>query len=797
MKHFLTQKLSVYAFIIVMLAAQNARAAGLPSDASATTAAAGTAETARAAAGEKNGSQTDKQTAAGRITGLVLERGTRAPLSGAQVILPDLATETYTDGDGSFAFDGVPAGETAVFLPGDDHQPLRIRIKVPSTGELKIVLRPERKSYVLYRSAAVAPPAAGEPTKQSISKEEIAKVPGTYGDSFKVISNLPGVARTGGFSGQIVVRGSAPTDTQTMVEGINIPQLYHFGGLYSVFNTDLLTGIEFQAGPQAARVGRRTGGLIEAKLALPPAESTWHATVEANAFHAGAIVSGGLSPDTHVTLAARRSYIDGLLATVVPAGVLPFVAVPRYYDYQAKVDHRFSAHTNATLLLFGSDDSLRAVVDKPPAAFPSARGGINAATAFVGGIGVLRYGGESWRGQTTVGAVPSSVNVALGSAIAFNLKASDYTLRQDFSRQFSGFKLRAGMDWLWTPYEISLQLPYTPGTGEPGTGSGAQGKTVSLVQKGSFYAPAVWTDAVLVPFKHLELVAGLRLDFFRGYSKSDAATVIQRIDQTVSPRLALREKLNDNWTLKASAGLSSQKPEPQQLGALYGNPDLRAIRAGEINVGAEWRASEALVLDAQLFDKNLWNLVVVNPNWPASGAPYSNDGVGHVRGLELLVRHKPIGQFFGWISYTLQRAVRVDHPGEVERLFGWDQTHIFTALGSYKFTGNWEVGARWRYTTGSPVTGIETAIWNGSDDTWSRVSSTCVNCQRLPAFHQLDVRVDKTWAFNQFVLAAYLDVQNVYNRANAESIQYSFDARQKTYASGLPIIPSFGLRGEF
>lgn len=797
MSHSFAQTVCASLLIISIFSSGSAYAAGLPDDVSATNTAAPGAETAPARANGKDGSQIDQQPARGRITGLVLERGTRAPMPGTQVVLPYLSTETYTDGDGSFAFDAVPSGETAIFLPGDDHQPLRLRVTVPSKGELKIVLRPERKSYVVYRTAAVAPPAPGEPSKQTISKEEIAKVPGTYGDSFKVISNLPGVARTGGFSGQIVVRGSAPADTQTMVEGVNIPQLYHFGGLYSVFNTDLLTGVEFQPGPQAARVGRRIGGLIEAKLALPPAEGTWRATVEANAFHAGAIVSGGLSENTHVTLAARRSYIDGLLATLVPDGVLPFVAVPRYYDYQAKVDHRFSAQTNATLLLFGSDDSLRAVVDKPPAAFPSARGGINAATAFVGGIGVLRYGGENWRGQTTVGAVPSSLNASLGNAIAFNLKASDYTLRQDFTRRFAGFSLRGGMDWLWTPYEIALKLPYTPGTGEPGTGSGATGKTVSLEQKGSFYAPAVWSDAVMQPFKHLEIVAGLRLDFFRGYSKSDAGMVIQRIDDTLSPRLAIREKLNADWTLKASAGLSSQKPEPQQLGALVGNPALGAIRAGEINLGAEWRASEALVIDAQLFEKNLWNLVVANPQWPAAGAPYSNDGAGHVRGLELLVRHKPVGQFFGWISYTLQRATRTDHPGDVERFFGWDQTHIFTAVGSYKLPGNWEVGARWRYVTGSPFTGIETANWNANDDTWNRVSSTCINCQRLPAFHQLDVRVDKTWALNHFVFAAYLDVQNAYNRANPESIQYSFDARQSTYASGLPIIPSFGLRGEF
>jgi hypothetical protein len=40
-------------------------------------------------------------------------------------------------------------------------------------------------------------------------------------------------------------------------------------------------------------------------------------------------------------------------------------------------------------------------------------------------------------------------------------------------------------------------------------------------------------------------------------------------------------------------------------------------------------------------------------------------------------------------------------------------------------------------------------------------------------------------------------VQNAYNRGNPESIQYNYDASAKQYATGLPIIPSIGVRAEF
>jgi hypothetical protein len=31
---------------------------------------------------------------------------------------------------------------------------------------------------------------------------------------------------------------------------------------------------------------------------------------------------------------------------------------------------------------------------------------------------------------------------------------------------------------------------------------------------------------------------------------------------------------------------------------------------------------------------------------------FNNDGVGRVYGLELQIKHRPIGPSFGWISYT-------------------------------------------------------------------------------------------------------------------------------------------------
>ena len=198
----------------------------------------------------------------------------------------------------------------------------------------------------------------------------------------------------------------------------------------------------------------------------------------------------------------------------------------------------------------------------------------------------------------------------------------------------------------------------------------------------------------------------------------------------------------------------------------------------------------------QTFYKHQWQLVV--PSKAIIPDPiYNNGGTGRIVGLEVMLRHKSVGPFFGWLAYALQRAERRDAPGADWRLFGWDQTHILTALGTWKLPQNFEFGFRFRLTSGNPTTPLATAVYNEKTDSYTRVQSGALLSERLPAFAQLDLRIDRRFVFDRFLLDLYLDVQNVTNRGNPEFVQYNFDATQKIYGTGLPIIPSFGLKAMF
>ena len=162
-----------------------------------------------------------------------------------------------------------------------------------------------------------------------------------------------------------------------------------------------------------------------------------------------------------------------------------------------------------------------------------------------------------------------------------------------------------------------------------------------------------------------------------------------------------------------------------------------------------------------------------------------------------MVRHEPTRRLFGWLSYTLLRSERRDAPDEAWYLFSLDQTHILSVVAGVTLPRGWEIGLRFQLTSGRPYTPFVDAIYQADCDSYQPVPGE-LNTSRAPLFHQLDLRVDKTWVIRRVVrIALYLDIQNVYYQKNSEGFFYNFDYTKQYPIPGLPIIPSLGLKVEF
>jgi outer membrane receptor protein involved in Fe transport len=367
------------------------------------------------------------------------------------------------------------------------------------------------------------------------------------------------------------------------------------------------------------------------------------------------------------------------------------------------------------------------------------------------------------------------------------------TLRGDFEWQIAkSWKLKSGILGNLSWFDVALRLPAPPKEGELKgpieTMELFEGDERTLVNFGGLY-----TGIAYSPIERMVISGGVRADGYRTELSSGWA---------VMPRLTVKYEPWRKTIFKAGVGLYQQAPTADELSETMGNPDLEMERAWHYSLGVEQELPFHSSIDFTVFYKEMDQLVVSDAD-----TIYSNQGLGHVVGLEVLVRRDMADGLFGWLAYTLMRSERKDGPGEPWRLFDWDQTHILTLVAGYRLpTGpampmhgqrdGWEFGLRFQLVSGNPTTPATGAVYDIDFDVYTPIYGP-VNSERLPFFHQLDLRVDYTWAFENWALSLYLDVQNVYNQENIEGIKYNFDYTERDYYTGLPIIPALGIKGSF
>jgi len=177
-----------------------------------------------------------------------------------------------------------------------------------------------------------------------------------------------------------------------------------------------------------------------------------------------------------------------------------------------------------------------------------------------------------------------------------------------------------------------------------------------------------------------------------------------------------------------------------------------------------------------------------------AGGPIQDGGIGRIWGAELSLKAELGERGFAFVSYTLSRSERNDH-GQYWRRFDYDQPHILNASLTYQLGWGFDVGGTFRFISGNPRTPIVGQTYNANTDLYAPTYGA-TNSARNPAFHQLDLRLERTWTRSWGKVAAYLDLQNATNHRSAEGRMYNYNYTKAKVAAGLPIIPSVGLRCE-
>jgi TonB family protein len=731
------------------------------------------------------------------FTGVLLERGTRMPMSGILVTVyrsggeAPVGFENITDAKGYFHFFDLQPGTWKIFIEPPSYYPFRTTEEIVAGEATHATYYVEKGSYNPFDKVVTAQRERKEVSRTVIENVVIDKMPGAMGDPLAVIQNFAGVARAEAGSGAIIVRGSAPADTQIFVDGVTVPIIYHFGGIRSVLPVGMIDSLEFYPGNFSPYYGRATGGIVDVSIKkLKPKKAGGYFDV--NLLDSGIYLEAPIGDKAAVAASIRRSYIDWLFNAAIPKNApITDVTLPRYYDYQLLANYRPAPAHDLRLFVFGSDDSFHIVFRNVARAGTELAGNqITDATGFYRALATYRYvPGDKFENMLRLSQGHDRGDVQFFQFYShFTVDTTHLrdTIRYDWSKKLA---LTAGLDLIYYRFSINVFSPLPPSEGQNAGMPSLTDTHQTTVSGLNIFLPGAFVELELRPLKGLLILPGLRFDYYSDISQA-----------TFAPRLTVRYQLNKPVAFKAGVGLFYQEPDVQngQTDKNFGNPDLKAERAIHYSAGVEWKPREHINLDVTGFYKDLSNWVSTTTALRPDGTPLrlDNNGAGRVYGMEVVARHEMTKKFTGWLAYTLSRAERRDSGSTWYRLFEYDQTHILTLFGTYQLPRNWQIGSRFRLVSGDPTTPVTGAVYNASIDRYSALYGPKYS-DRLPPFIQFDVRVDKRWIFNRWMLNAYLDLQNAFDRANPEAIQYNYDFTKHQVRQGLPIYPIIGLRGEF
>jgi TonB family protein len=753
--------------------------------------------------------------------GTVRARG-KGPLAGVRVEL-DSGQSAVTDAEGRFSFKDISPGKHTITLSGERLAGLMTEEQLEAGKQLDATYEVEPKDERGGKRGdgandedsddleivVKAPPLTKQVVSTEVSAEQGRRVPGTSGDVLKVVESLPGVGRPAAGSGSLVVWGAAPQDTRVYVDGVRVPLLYHNGGVRSIVHSDLVGGVELAPGGYGPAYGRGLGGLVTVKLRRLEGEGV-HGSAAVDLYDASAVVRASIGERLRFAVAARRSHLDQVLSRVTSRDINDVTPVPRYADAQARVAYDLAqGEVLESGLLWSRDDIDRTLASADPAekksetrsvSFWRVYGRYHKETASGADITVVpSFGVDSSTLQSRFGQTPTALDI---DARVYGLRA---TWRGRLAEHVTA---TVGLDGEVTSANLHRAGSVTspPREGDVRVFGQPPSDQINVDDWGVVIASAApfgEVDLALLEDR-LHILPGVRLDpyFVSGTRRTplvgDTPSVgFSSQEAVIEPRLSARLAASEAITLKAGFGKYHQAPLPEDLSAVFGSPQLGLSSASHYLAGASARFSELWSFETTGFYARSEALPIRSPaSSPLLAQALVGEGQGRAFGTQFMLRRDLGGGFFGWVSYTLLRSERTDRPDGGYRPFDYDQTHVFTALGSYDLGAGFEVGARLRYATGLPRTPVVRSYFDARRDQFTPVFGPH-NSERIAAFYQLDVRASKRWKAGPLGLECFLDVQNVTNHPNAEEIVYSRDYRQKSFITGLPLLPIVGAKASW
>ncbi|MBN2519377.1 MAG: TonB-dependent receptor [Bacteroidales bacterium] len=310
------------------------------------------------------------------IKGKVVEQNTEFPLIGATVVLvgSNPVIGTVTDTDGHFRLENVPVGRQSLQINYLGYKPRLINNIVVISGK-EVILNITMEENIIQGDEIIikANGRKDRPVNEmalisarSFTVEETERYAGNWLDPARMASSFAGVMSAADQTNDIIIRGNSPTGLLWNLEGINIPNPNHFGGIgttggpISMLNTNVLSNSDFYSGAFPSGYGNAISGVFDLKMRSGNNEKREYiAQVGMNGFELGAegpifkTLNSGKNPTFLI------NYRYSTLSVFDKLGInMGIGATPYYQDLSFKLDLPGTKYGRFTLFGLGGENHI-------------------------------------------------------------------------------------------------------------------------------------------------------------------------------------------------------------------------------------------------------------------------------------------------------------------------------------------------------------------------------------------------------------------------------------------------------
>jgi hypothetical protein len=737
------------------------------------------------------------------LSGVVIRSDSRAPIAGATVA--GAGRTTTTNKDGRFGV-RLPVGRTTLTVSAKGFFQLVTTVEMTERGieDAEFALAPQEVFESSVEVLAPSPAPSTSPSATPVAPRDVLKTPGSVDNVFRTLHTLPGVAAPNDFTSRLTVRGGAPDQNLTVMDGVEVHDPFRLFGLASAFNPEIIQHFELATSGFSAKYGDRLSSLLvvenrDGNRARRFGTSGSLSVTDANLVFEGKL-PGGAPGSWLVT--GRRTYFDLIVGRITDD------KFPQFADLQAKavwepaVGRRltfFGLRSRQIAAISETEDENaeeeRVQVDDDTQndltwlRFDTRAGVRGHSTTVAGysrtladfGIDALISTGFTERSNSPFTLEKPKSDVMFSR----RLEVEDLSARQEFSWSLGAHTLDAGAELhrLKTYFRFALD-------GDPGEDTfpitfGLEGLPDVLESRLNSTRVGAWVIDSWRAGARARLETGLRLD--RSSINGDTA---------LSPRLAASFAVTPTLSARASFGRYTQSPGYEKTAqsdhllnfTAESAGALRSERADMASISLEQTIGSGVTARVETYYKRLSNMLMgrletdaerfarlARYNFPASLAwslpvepivtPVpTNDGRGRAYGIDVVVSRMtaPVNaRLRGWVSYTWGKAERDAYDRTYP--FEYDRRHAVSAVLSLRASRTFELASTIRWASGFPrtpalgvrVAGEERTVAGATvivpkRDSGARLvyevdfgGISNLNTARLPNFARTDVRL--TW----------------------------------------------------